>query len=315
MSATVWPQGDIIGVGEAMLELAPVGPHYALGFAGDTLNTVWYLRRLLDARVGYVTRVGADALSDQLLAFLREAGIDDSRIARDAERTLGLYLIQLEGAERHFSYWRGQSAARRLADDAEVLAQSFRGAALIHVSGITLAIVEAGGRRRLFAALAQARAAGALVSFDPNLRRRLWPDEDELRAAMTQMLALTDIALPSFDDEANLWGDATPQASAQRLAALGVREIVVKNGAGAAHIWTPARPFDVPAREIADARDTTGAGDSFNAGYLAARRRGLPPAEACAFAHQLASEVVRHPGALTPPEALAKIRQVFDGLR
>ena len=111
-----------------------------------------------------------------------------------------------------------------------------REAALIHVSGITLAIIEAKGRRNLLAALAKARAGGAIVSFDPNLRRKLWPDEATLRAAMIEMFETCDIALPSFDDERALWGDADPKASAARFAALGVGEIVVKNGAGPAYV-------------------------------------------------------------------------------
>ncbi len=317
MNAPVWPQGEILGIGEAMVEIAPVeSGRFALGFAGDTLNTCWYLKRIVGdgGQVGYVTRVGADALSGQLLGFLRDSGIETARISRDAERTLGLYLIRLEGAERHFSYWRGQSAARRMADDPAALEEALHGAALIHVSGITLAVIEAAGRRNLFAALAKARAGGALVSFDPNVRRRLWPDEAELRAAMNAMLAGCDIALPSFDDEAGLWGDASPEATVQRIAALGAKEIVVKNGAEAAFVMAPGIAAWVPAVAAPGVRDTTGAGDSFNAGYLAARRLGRAPVEACALAHRLAAEVVRHPGALAPPAALGAVLRAFGEL-
>jgi len=310
-------QGDLVGIGEAMLELAPVKDGlYAPGFAGDTLNTIWYLKRLLGdrERVGYVTRIGGDGLSKQFLDFLRDSGIDASRISRDEERTLGLYLIRLDGAERHFSYWRGQSAARRMADDPAALAEALRGAASIHVSGISLAVIEATGRRHLFDELARARADGALVSFDPNVRRRLWPDEAELRAAMIEMFSGCDIALPSFDDEAGLWGDETPEATVQRIAALGATEIVVKNGAAPALVRAAGAQVPVNACTISDARDTTGAGDAFNAGYLAARRRNVSPDVACAFAHELAAEVVRHPGALAPAEALPAIQQRFAEL-
>jgi 2-dehydro-3-deoxygluconokinase len=304
--------GALIGIGEAMVELAPMeGGLYAQGFAGDTLNTCWYLRRLSpdERRVGYLTRVGEDALSSRLLDFLTASGLDVRAVSRDPERTLGLYLIQLEGAERHFSYWRDQSAARRLADDPVRLDEALEDAALIHVSGITLAIVEALGRRNLLAALATARARGALVSFDPNVRRRLWPDEATLRDAMSEMFAACDIALPSFDDEAGVWGDADPRASAARIAALGVREIVVKNGAGPAWVFADGAGAEVPARRSGDARDTTGAGDSFNAGYLAARLAGFGAVDACQFAHGLAAEVVRHPGALAPVAAIEPMRR------
>jgi 2-dehydro-3-deoxygluconokinase len=304
--------GPLIGVGEAMVELAPVeGGLFAQGFAGDTLNTCWYLSRLVGdvRRVSYFTRVGEDALSNRFLEFLERSGIDASAVSRDLERTLGLYLISLDGAERRFSYWRDQSAARRLADDPGRLEDVLSEAALIHVSGISLAIVGDEGRRNLLAALSKARAGGAVVSFDPNLRRKLWPDEPILRAAMMDMFRTCDIALPSFDDENALWGDADPEASAARIAALGVGEIVVKNGPGPAHVCSGSAGERVPARQARDARDTTGAGDSFNAGYLAARISGLAVREACGFAHQLAAEVVRHPGALAPSAATEPLRE------
>jgi 2-dehydro-3-deoxygluconokinase len=304
---TRWREGPLIGIGEAMVELTPVADGlYAQGFAGDTLNTCWYLKRVLGEarRVAYLTRVGEDPLSSRLLELLLQSGIDAGAVSRDPERTLGLYLISLDGAERRFSYWRDQSAARRLADDPARLDEVLHGAALIHVTGITLAIVEASGRRNLLAALGKARAAGARVSFDPNVRRRLWPDDASLRGALTEMFAACDIALPSFDDEAGVWGDPDPVNSAARIAALGAKEIVVKNGAGAAFIVADGAEALVPARATSDARDTTGAGDSFNAGYLAARIAGLSAIRACEFAHELAAEVVRHPGALAPAIAI-----------
>ena len=301
----------IVGIGEAMVEFAPVeAGRYARAFAGDTLNTAWYLARL-GRNVRYLTRVGADSLSDAFVAFLGQSGIGAEAVTRDPERTMGLYMIELDGAERRFLYWRENSAARRLADDASALETGLAGAALIHVSGITLAVVGAEGRRNLVAALLRARSAGARVSFDPNLRRRLWPDDDA-RAAQLAMYAVTDIALPSFDDEGALWGDATPQSTAARLAALGVAEVVVKNGAGAAWVQTKGETAEVEATH-AEARDTTGAGDSFNAGYLAARLAGQGPGAACDFAHGLAAEVVRWPGALAPAEAVAPFAAALAG--
>ncbi len=292
----------IVSVGEAMVEFAPVEAGlYARAYAGDTLNTCWYLAKL-GQRTRYLTRVGADSLSDAFIAFLRESGIDAGAVARDPERTMGLYLIELDGAERRFLYWRDSSAARRLADDPDALDAGLDGAELIHVSGITLAIIGPDGRRKLAAALSRARARGAKVSFDPNLRRRLWPDDAMAREAQAEMYAVTDIALPSFDDEASLWGDSSPSATAARLRGLGVAEIVVKNGAGAA--WVDGA--EVAAARV-EARDTTGAGDSFNAGYLAARLSGRSPVEACGFAHRLAGEVVRWPGALAPVEVVAAL--------
>ncbi len=265
--------------------------------------------------VRYLTRVGKDALSDRLVALLAESKIDASAVTRDAERTLGLYLITLIGAERHFTYWRDQSAARRLADNPAELDAGLKDAALIHVSGITLAIVGPAGRRRLLDALQAARSRGAIVSFDPNLRRKLWRDEGELKEATIDCLKVADIALPSYDDEQQLWGDVSPEASAARIAALGVGEIVVKNGPGLAWLRVGGEGSGVAATPVGDVRDTTGAGDSFNAGYLAARLHGWRPAEACAFGHKLAGEVVRWPGALAPPAAVAPFQDALLSIK
>jgi 2-dehydro-3-deoxygluconokinase len=290
-----------------MVEFAPVGEGlYRRGFAGDTLNTCWHIAQLLGraAEVGYCTRVGADSVSEELVAFIGSAGMDVAAVSRDPERTVGLYVIGLQGAERSFSYWRDASAARRLADDGGALAAVFVGCALIHVSGITLAVIGERGRANLTQALAAARAQGAVVSFDPNVRLRLWSDLETLRAAMRAALAVADIALPSFEDEAAVWGDADPQATIARIAAIGVKEVVVKNGPGPVAFACHGALASAPTPPAPVLRDTTGAGDSFNAGYLAARFVGLAPAEAVGFGQAVAVETIGCAGAMAPKERL-----------
>lgn len=307
-----WRHRSVLGIGEAMVEFATLGEGtYRRGFAGDTLNTCWHMAQLLGvhAEVGYFTKVGVDRFSDELIAFIEASQIDARRIARDPERNLGLYVISLAAAERHFSYWRDVSAARRLADDPEVLAQALQDCGLVHVSGITLAVIGETGRRHLYAALADARRAGTVVSFDPNVRMRLWRDATELRAATEAMLGVVDIALPSFDDEAMVWGDADPQATLTRLERAGVGEIAVKNGPGDTVYSLAGARGQVPTPSVVTIRDTTGAGDSFNAGYLAARLVGQDVHSSCGIGQRVAGEVIGHYGALAPPGALTPVRE------
>lgn len=300
----------IVAIGEAMVEMAPAGPGlYRQGFAGDTLNTAWYLAALTGRPVRYLSAVGDDPLSGALLAFMETGGIDTTHVARLPGATLGLYLITLTGAERSFTYWRGQSAARRLAEDPARIAAALEGARMAYLSGITLAILSQADRDRLFAGLERFRASGGLVAFDPNIRPRLWPDRGEMTAALDRAHAMADVSLPSFDDEAAAFGDASARATAKRIAALGAGEVVVKNGAAAALIWAGQDRIEVAPPAVTDARDTTGAGDSFNAGYLAARLEGAPPVEAAARGHALAAEVIRHPGALISETALSPFRK------
>jgi 2-dehydro-3-deoxygluconokinase len=294
---------NTVAVGEAMVELAPVGDgQYRRGFAGDTFNTAWHMAQALQgrARVGFATRVGVDRISDAFVAELQADGLDVSVIGRDPLRNMGLYLIELNGVERSFHYWRDTSAARRLASDAEFLTAAFAGVGLIHLSGITLAILSAADRETLFAALSQARAEGARVSFDPNIRPRLWSSLDEVRQTIPRVLALTDIALPSFDDEAAVWGDKSPEATIARFAEAGVAEIAVKDGAGPVVFLSDGVAGTIPTPEVHGIRDTTGAGDGFNAGYLSARLLGQTPAQAVAAGQRFSGEVIRHFGARLP---------------
>ncbi len=294
---------NTVAVGEAMVELAPVGDgHYRRGFAGDTFNTAWHMAQVLQGRasVGFATRVGQDRISDEFVAELTADGLDVSVLGRDPMRIMGLYLIELNGVERSFHYWRDTSAARGLASDAGALARAVAGAGLIHLSGITVAILSPADRETLFAVLAQAKANGARVSFDPNIRPRLWASLDEVRHVVPQVLELTDIALPSFDDEAAVWGDMTPKATIARLASAGIAEIAVKDGAGPVWVLSAGHIKTLPTPAVHGIRDTTGAGDGFNAGYLAARLLGQTPEMAVTAGQRFSGEVIRHPGARLP---------------
>jgi len=292
----------LVAVGECMMELSPKAALWQMNIAGDTFNTAWYARALLGAdwEVGYLTRLGSDRFSDDALAFIRDNGIVPL-VTRHPARSIGLYAIHLDRGERSFSYWRSQSAARTLADEPEPLASGLAGADAIHLSGITLAILPPEGRARLLALMARAKG---LVVFDPNLRLSLWEDHETARRVFTEAARVADVVLPSFDDEAALFGDATPEVTLARYAALGPAEVVVKNGGGTVHAKLGDARFalDLPRVEPID---TTGAGDSFNAGYLAARLTGATGEAAIRAGHALASRVVRYAGALMP---MAEVR-------
>ncbi|WP_292646383.1 sugar kinase, partial [Mesorhizobium sp.] len=261
----------VASIGECMLELSgQTGPNWRMGFAGDTFNTLWALHALSTERPAtYVSAFGDDPFSQGQIDFFAENGIDIGSSPIIAGARPGLYAITLTGAERSFTYWRSDAAARQLASDPAALSKSMENQAFVYFSGITLAILDDAARATLLAAVAKARAAGSLVAFDPNYRPRLWRRREEAQAAIVEALAVTDIALPTFPDEQMLFEDATPQATAKRIGKL-VGEVVVKNGEAPALIAKGGTLRDVPAIHVAAPADTTGAGDSFNGGYLAA---------------------------------------------
>lgn len=303
----------IASVGECMLELSGQGGEtWRMGYAGDTFNTLWTLRALTEPEhdADYVSAFGDDPFSIKQIEFLRDNGIGIAASPVIPGARPGLYAITLTGAERSFTYWRSDAAARQLAKDPAALEKSLANRALVYFSGITLAILSVDARGVLFEALAAARAKGARIAFDPNYRPRLWPDADVAKTAIGQALATTDIALPTFPDEQALFGDATPEDTAKRLESLGVAEIVVKDGEAPALILHYGDRHHAPSTNVATPVDTTGAGDSFNGAYLAARLAGDAPMEAVVRAHRVAGAVIQVRGALAPFEML---RAAFNG--
>ena len=293
-------------IGECMVEFhrRPDGS-YGRGFGGDTLNCALYLSRL-GIPTDYVTMLGDDRLSQEMLDGWAGEGVGVGLVGRVPGRVPGLYLIETDAqGERTFLYWRSAAPVRDLMRlRGGSLATELAGHDLVYLSGITLSLFDEPGRRQLAKILAALRAGGARVAFDGNYRPRGWPDAEEARAAFTAMLRVSDIALPTFDDEAALFGDASPEATIERLRALGVAEIVVKRGDQPCLVAAAGTVMPVAVERPVTPVDTTAAGDSFNAGYLAARLKSAGPAVAARSGHRLAGEVVRHRGAIIPREAM-----------
>jgi 2-dehydro-3-deoxygluconokinase len=296
----------IAAIGESMIELTHRDETtLALGFAGDTFNTATYLARLggEDLQVDFLTRVGTDSYSEQMVARMASEGIGTSLIERVEGATPGLYLVRTDGTgERSFTYHRSSSPARELFGPAQSteLDEALTYYDVLYLSAITLQILSRDARARLWKVLDALRKRGGLVVFDTNYRPAGWSSRSGAASAIEAALRRTDLALPTFDDERRLFGDSDPAACAHRITALGVAEVVVKNGANGCFVYAEGRGQIVPVEPVNDVADTTGAGDSFNAGYLAARLLGESPFSAASSGHRLAAEVIRWPGAITP---------------
>jgi 2-dehydro-3-deoxygluconokinase len=299
----------IVAIGEVMVELARGGDgRFGAGCGGDTFNTAIYLARA-GVDVSYATALGDDSYSDGIVAMAAAEGVKTELMLRVPGGLPGLYMIETDKkGERSFRYWRGEAPARELFElkDWNRIAEAMVGARLVYFSGITLSLYSNTGLGRLFAIVEMARQQGAKTVFDANFRPQGWKgDLPRARTVVMEALKRVDVALPTYDDEAVLWGDPSPEATVDRLQAFGIGEIVVKNGPHSALVAAGERREFIAPAEVVEPVDTTAAGDSFNAGYIAARLSGENPASAAAAGHKLAAEKVRHRGAIMPRSAAA----------
>lgn len=291
-------------VGECMVELREAADGVLRrSHGGDTLNTAVYLARL-GVAVDYVTALGDDGWSDEMVAQWRAEGVGTGLVRRVPGRLPGLYIIQTDAAgERRFLYWRDSAAARLLFElpDREALVRALAGFDLVYWSGITLSIYGAAGREALFAALRSVRARGGRVAFDTNFRARGWPDlalaAPLFRAAFTS----ADIVFASEEDLAQVFG-ADGEGELWRHA--GEAERIVKLRRPAVRVTHAGEERVIEAAPVARIVDTTAAGDSFAAAYLARRLAGDGPEVAAQAGHRLAGAVVGHSGAIIPRDAM-----------
>lgn len=301
---------QVAAIGECMIELSELGNGaMALSYGGDTLNTLVYVSRL-GISADYVTALGQDYYSDWMCDAWQAEGVGTDLVVRVADRLPGLYTIRTDAnGERTFFYWRDQSPARDLFGfpEAGALSETLLDYDVVYISGITLSLYTQSHRTRLFEVLDAVRRKGGRIMFDTNHRPNLWRDLDAARQVYSEALKRVDIALPTLDDEQAIYGDVSAEACAARLHDFGVGEVVVKMGRAGCLVSSNGISTRVELEQPRQAVDTTGAGDSFNAGYLAARLKDKEILEAARFAQQVAGEVVMHRGAIIPKEAVPEM--------
>jgi 2-dehydro-3-deoxygluconokinase len=295
-------------IGECMIELsARSDGTYVRAFAGDAYNTAVHLKRCTPAlEVQFATVTGDDTLSEAMREAWLGEGIDDSLATRAPGLSPGLYLAETDGdGERRFSYWRGQSAARRWLPALEGHGEAIAGADLLFMTGISLAILRPEDRARALDLIDRLRPTIGLFAFDPNIRPSLWDSERAMRETCEAATGRADILLPSLDDAAELWGAAGAEVHFRHALALGAREVALTLGPEGCLVTS----LDGSARRIAAQPvaviDSAGAGDAFNGAYLASRLMGEAPEAAAAAGLALAKRVLGHAGALPSAADLA----------
>jgi 2-dehydro-3-deoxygluconokinase len=289
---------DLVSLGEPLVEFNQTrgaSDQYLHGFGGDTSNCAIAAARL-GARAAYVTRVGADAFGREFLTLWQREGVDVTGVGVDPEAPTGIYFVTHGRSGHEFSYLRAGSAASRMRP-ADLPLEIVRSAKVLHLSGISQAI-SASACDACFAAMDAAHDAGVKVSYDTNLRLKLWP-LPRARAIIRASLALADWALPSLEDAKLLFGRDDPDAILDACHADGAPLVVLRCGAAGCVVSDGTRRERIAGHRV-EAVDATGAGDCFDGAFAARSIAGDDPFTAARYANAAAALATTGYGAVAP---------------
>jgi len=304
---------DVVALGEAMVEFNQTTagqPNYLQGFGGDTSNAVIAAARA-GASTAYLTRLGGDTFGQSLMALWAAENVSTAAVQQDSEASTGLYFVTHGPKGHEFSYLRAGSAASRMTPawlQQGGALDAVRQARVLHVSGISLAI-SASACDTAFAAMKLAKEAGTLVSFDSNLRLKLWP-LDRALACTRHAVSLCDIFLPSLEDITTLNGMTDPDQVVDWGHALGAKTVVLKLGGDGALVSDGTRRERVPVHRV-KLVDATGAGDCFCGNLLARIAQGDTVFDATRYANAAAALTVQGYGAVAPLPRPEQVRALL----
>ncbi|WP_068108480.1 sugar kinase [Tropicimonas marinistellae] len=287
---------DILCLGEPMLEFnqQPDG-NYKPGHGGDTSNAACAAARQ-GAKVGYFTLLGEDTFGNSFVEMWNREGVDASSVKRVSTAPTAVYFVTHGPNGHEFSYFRAGSAASTMSP-ADLPKEALESTRILHVSGISQAI-SATAADAVFAAIETVKAAGGTVSYDTNLRLKLWP-LTRARAVIHEGISQCDIALPGLDDALHLTGLKDPDAIVDVYLGLGAKVVALTLGAKGALVATPDTRELIAGRK-ADAVDATGAGDTFDGAFLARIAAGDDPFAAAHYANAAAALATQGYGAVEP---------------
>ncbi|MDN7968536.1 sugar kinase [Burkholderia multivorans] len=302
---------EILALGEAMIEFNQAQPgraEFLQGFGGDTSNFCVAAARQ-GASTGFVSAVGDDPFGRMLGELWGTEGVDTRFLRIDPGAPTGVYFVT-HGADGHrFDYLRAGSAASRYAP-ADLPLDALAAAKAVHLSGISLAI-STSACDAAFAAIDHARAHRAKISFDTNLRLKLWP-LPRARAVMREALRHTDICLPSWDDVTALTGANDRDAIVDAMLEHGPQIVALKLGKEGAYVATPHERRVVPGFAV-EAVDATGAGDCFGGAFVARIVAGDDPFAAARYANAAAALSTTGYGAVAPIPRRDAVERLMQG--
>jgi 2-dehydro-3-deoxygluconokinase len=299
----------IVALGEPMIEFNQTRPgdsSYQRGFGGDTSNFAFAAARQ-GATCAYITKVGDDQFGKLFLDLWQDEGIDTSGVLVDSGAHTAVYFVSHDQSGHSFNYLRAGSAASRITP-ADLNTELIRNARFLHVSGISQAI-SASACDAVFAAIGHAREAGSAISYDSNLRLKLWPLA-RAQAIIRATIGMTDYFLPSLEDAQLFTGLQDSDAILDWCLAAGAKNVLLKLGKDGVIVATNRERTHVAGFAV-NAVDATGAGDCFAGALLARMAAGDDLLAAARYANAAAALTTTGYGAVAP---IPGADQVYDFL-
>lgn len=270
---------DVVTLGETMVLFTPesTGPmryinRFTNHVAGAESNVAVGLARL-GFHAGWISRLGTDEFGKKIRAFIRGEGVDTSRVNFDETADTGLFFKEkLAPGEWRVNYYRENSAASKMSPE-DVDESYIAGAKFLHITGITPALSNS-CYETVLSAIDYAKRNHVLVVFDPNLRRKLWPEE-RARTVLLELASKADIVLPGINEAEFLFGSGSPEQLAQEFQDGGTSVVVMKLGEQGAYYLDQDMEGYAQGYEVPEVVDPVGAGDGFSAGFLSGLLDGL----------------------------------------
>jgi 2-dehydro-3-deoxygluconokinase len=290
---------DIVGIGEALIEFAEVEPnHYVQSYAGDIVNSLYYASRL-GLRASFFSVIGQDTFSTDLLKFFDHHGVNRSAIKTSTKQN-GLYIIRTDSrGEPSYTFFRDDSAARTMFDvlSDDEFEKAVHDASVLMFSAIGLAAFL---NRQRFVDLISKRPADQHIFFDTNVRRQQWGNIDTLRSCIEMLAPHIDILSTSQTDDDAIFGPRSVDEALDYYRRLGIRRVIFRQADKPVEFLFDEVRGSVRVPTVDPVVDATGAGDAFNAAFIAGYLQGYGIETAVKMGVQAATQVIRYRGGIVP---------------
>ena len=288
---------DVLCLGEPLLEFNQIKEGnkktYSSGYGGDTSNTAISIARQ-GMSVGFISKVGKDQFGWELLELWKREKVDYSHVSIHPEAPTGIYFVTHDADGHHFTYYRSGSAACQMTP-LDLPKDDLSQTRILHLSAITQAI-SVSSCETAFAAIFQARKNGVKVSYDTNLRLKLW-SLDRARDVINRTVPMCDVIMPSLEEATSLTGLVDPEEITDYFFELGAKLVVLKQGSHGARVSDGKENLNIPGHKV-KAIDATGAGDTFDGAFLSEWLRSDDPFAAAEYANAAAALSTTNYGAV-----------------